>query len=61
MINPPEPEPVKINVTCKKCEHAADIVLPVERRRDTDKLRCSKCGAKGWELLTRYLDIPDNR
>ena len=30
MINPSVPEPVKINVTCKKCQHEAEIVLPVE-------------------------------
>ena len=61
MINPPVPESVKISVTCKKCGHAADIVLPIERRRETDKLVCSKCGAKGWNQIIEYLDIPDNR
>ena len=61
MINPPEPATAKINVACKKCDHSADIVLPVERKRDTDKLICSKCGAKGWDLVIEYLDIPDNR
>ncbi len=54
MNNPPIPEPSEIKVTCKKCGHTADIVLPVERRYDTDKLRCRECGAKGQNLLIDY-------
>jgi len=58
MINPPKPEPSEINVTCKKCGHNADIILPVERRRDTDKLYCSKCGSKGQDLIIYYKNVP---
>ena len=58
MINPPVQESVKINVACKQCLHEADIVLPAERRRETDKLICSKCGAKGWDLVVEYKNVP---
>lgn len=58
MINQPIPEPSEINVTCKKCDHSAYILLPVERKRDTDKLLCSKCGAKGQGLIIDYKHVP---
>jgi transcription elongation factor Elf1 len=58
MINPPISEPAEINVTCNKCGHSSGIVLPVERKRDTDKLRCSKCGAKGRDLVVEYRHVP---
>ena len=58
MNNPPIPEPSNINVTCKKCGHSADIVLPADRKRDTDKIRCSKCGSKGWDLIVEYKNVP---
>ena len=61
MINPPKPTLTSIHVTCNKCRHEAGIILPAKRKRDTDKLVCSKCGAKGWDLVIEYPDIPSNR
>jgi transcription elongation factor Elf1 len=60
IINPFRPEPSEINVTCKKCGHSADIILPVERRRDTDKLYCSKCGSKGQDLIIEDINVPES-
>ncbi len=44
-----------IKVSCMKCGHTAEILLPYDRRRDTDKLTCSKCLARGKDLRVEYL------
>jgi ribosomal protein L40E len=61
MINPRIQTATNIHVICNKCRHEASIILPAKRKRDTDKLVCSKCGAKGWDLVIQYPDIPSNR
>lgn len=44
-----------IKATCTKCGHSAEILLPYEKRRETDKLICSQCLAKGPDLRVEYL------
>lgn len=44
-----------IKATCTKCGHSSEIVLSYQQRRETDKLVCSKCLAKGPNLRVEYL------
>ena len=58
MINPPIPEPAAIRVICKICGHTGDIILPPEIKKQTNRLRCSQCDARGWDIIIEYLNIP---
>ncbi len=59
MINPPIPEAVPIRVTCNKCGHTGEIILPPEIKKQTNRLRCSQCSANGWDIVITYLNTPN--
>ena len=42
-----------IEVACK-CGHIADTYL--EHHSQSNRLKCSKCGSKGWDLVIRYIN-----
>jgi len=37
---------VHLKIECRRCHHAGDLILTMERIARNPKLRCSQCGAK---------------
>ena len=58
LVSPPMIAPVDIRVSCRKCGHTANITLPVKAKRNTHKLICRHCKAKGRDVLIEYLHVP---